>query len=223
MHIVIVGGGMVGTYLATVLLNRGHEVAIIETDRANADELSARLTGEYLVINSDGCDSRAQEDAGIRHTDVFVAATGKDDNNLVACEIAKRVFNVQRVIARVNNPKNMRIFHKVGIECVSATDVIVNMIEVEALEGSMSATSSLLHGNVVLAEIPITHMRHHSREKGVEIDSVPLPDDALIVAVATSDDVVVASDNLTLYPGDRVIVAAESSVLDEARAVLRAL
>ena len=83
MYIVINGGGKVGEYLATVLLRSGHDVAIIERDSNVADRLSMILEGRYLVIRGDGCDSRYQEDAGIRKTDVFVAATGQDDNNLV--------------------------------------------------------------------------------------------------------------------------------------------
>ena len=143
MYIVIMGGGKVGEYLASVLLDKGHEVAVLESDRDTADHLSVELQGEYLIINGDGCDSDFQEDAGIRKADVFVAVTGRDDDNLVACEIATRVFNVNRCIARVNNPKNRRIFREVGIESVSSTMLIANMIEEEALMGGVGVVSAL--------------------------------------------------------------------------------
>ena len=132
MYIVIVGGGKVGSYLANVLLASGNEVAVIEERPENADLLSVTFEGSYLVINGDCCNSRFQEDAGIRRADAFVASTGQDDSNLVACEIASRVFHVPRCIARVNNPKNLRIFREVGIECVSSTTLIANLIEEEA-------------------------------------------------------------------------------------------
>lgn len=223
MFIVIAGGGKVGSYLASVLLQSGNEVAVIEETLKTADQLSVMLKGGYLVIHGDGCDSRYQEDAGIRRADVFVATTGLDDSNLVACEIAQRVFHVPRVIARVNNPKNLRIFREVGIECVSSTTLIANLIEEEALLGSVSVVSSLTHGNVALTEVVVPRMRHHSNEAGVDIDSLPLPDNVLIAAVATKDDVVVASDNLVMYPGDKAIVVADNDVLDEVRAVFKAL
>lgn len=223
MFIVIAGGGKVGSYLASVLLQSGNEVAVIEETLKAADQLSVMLEGGYLVIHGDGCDSRYQEDAGIRRADVFVATTGLDDSNLVACEIAQRVFHVPRVIARVNNPKNLRIFREVGIECVSSTTLIANLIEEEALLGSVSVVSSLTHGNVALTEVVVPRMRHHSNEAGVDIDSLPLPDNVLIAAVATKDDVVVASDNLVMYPGDKAIVVADNDVLDEVRAVFKAL
>lgn len=223
MYIVIAGGGKVGSYLASVLLSSGNEVTVIEEKLQMADQLSIMLEGDYLVIHGDGCDSRYQEDAGIRRADVFVATTGQDDNNLVACEIAQRVFHVPRVIARVNNPKNLRIFREVGIECVSSTTLIANLIEEEALLGSVSVVSSLTHGNVALTEVVIPRMKHHSNEDGIEIDEIPLPDNALIVAVATKDDVEVASENLTAYPGDKAIVVADNDVLDEIRDIFKSL
>lgn len=223
MYIVIAGGGKVGSYLAQVLLASKNEVAIIESDKEAASTLSVSLEGEYMVINGDGCDSRYQDDAGIKRADVFVAATGQDDANLVACEIAQRVFHVPRAIARVNSPKNLRIFREVGIECVSSTTLIANLIEEEALVGSVSVVSSLTHGNVALSEFTIGHMRRHSDDEGVAIGDIDMPNGSLIVGVAYEDDAEVASPDMRLYPGDQVIVIADNEVLDEVRAVFRSL
>lgn len=223
MYIVIVGGGKVGSYLASVMLSSDNEVALIEENAQTADQLSIAYEGQFLVINGDGCDSHFQEDAGIRRADVFVGATGQDDTNLVGCEIAQRVFNVPRVIARVNNPKNLRIFREVGIECVSSTTLIANLIEEEALLGSVSVVSSLTHGNVSLSEFSVGRMKHHSEEDGVAIGDIEMPEGALIVAVAYEDDAEVARPDMILYPGDQVIVVADNDVLDEVRASFRSL
>lgn len=223
MYIVIMGGGKVGAYLASVMLSSENEVALIEQSAENADLLSVAYEGQFLVINGDGCDSQFQEDAGIRRADVFVGATGQDDTNLVGCEIAQRVFDVPRVIARVNNPKNLRIFREVGIECVSSTTLIANLIEEEALLGSVSVVSSLTHGNVSLSEFTVGRMKHHSEDEGVAIADIEMPDGALIVAVAYEDDAEVARPEMLLYPGDQVIVVADIDVLDEVRAAFRAL
>ena len=223
MYIVIVGGGKIGEYLATVLLESGNDVAIIESNLTNADRLSVVLEGRYLVIHGDGCDSKFQEDAGIRKADIFVATTGQDDNNLVSCEIAQRVFNVPRCVARVNSPKNIRIFREVGIECVSSTELIAGMIEEEALLGSVSVASTLTHGNVVLSEITVPRMRYHSNEEGILVEEVPLPEGSIIAAVSTSDGMEVASPDIIIYPGDTVIVLAEKDVLNEVRATFRGL
>lgn len=225
MYIVIAGGGKVGEYVANVLLKSGNDVAIIEESLETADRLSVILEGRYLVIHGDGCDSKYQEDAGIRRADVFVATTGQDDDNLVSCEIASRVFNVPRCIARVNSPKNLRIFREVGIESVSSTTLIANLIEEETMAGSVSVASSLTHSNVVLAEITVPHMKHYSDEEGVRVWDIPMPDDTNIFAVSPrdDDDIEVVGPDTYLYPGDTAIVAADNEVLDDARAAFRAL
>lgn len=225
MYVVIAGGGKVGEYLASVLLSSGNEVAIIEETLATANRLSAELQGRYLIINGDGCDSKFQEDAGVRHADVFVATTGQDDANLVSCEIAQRVFNVPRVVARVNSPKNMRIFKEVGIECISSTTLIASVIEEEALLGSVSVATSLTHGNVMLTEINVPRMRRHSNEEGVQVSQIEMPDNSLIVAISPKgdDNVEVATPSAVMFPGDKAIVVADSDMMDAVRTVFRAL
>ena len=223
MYIVINGGGKVGEYLATVLLRSGNEVAIIERDISAADRLSMLLQGRYLIIRGDGCDSRYQEDAGIRKADVFVATTGQDDNNLVSCEIASRIYGVPRCIARVNAPKNQRIFRALGIESISSTEMIANLIEEETLMGSVSVVSSLTHGDVVLTEISVPHMHNHSNDEGVLAYDVEMPDQSIIVAVSTVDDVEVVGDETRLFPGDTAVIAADRDKVAEVREVFREL
>lgn len=223
MYIVIGGGGKVGEYLAMVLLRSGNEVAVIENDPEVSDRLSMVLQGRYLIIQGDACNSKYLEDAGIRKADVFVAATGQDDNNLVSCEISSRIYGVPRCIARVNAPKNQRIFRALGIECISSTEMIANLIEEETLMGSVNVVSSLTHGNVVLTEIAIPHMRSHSNEEGVLVYDLELPEDTLIAAVATKDDIVVVSDETRLYPGDSAIVVADRERVAELRGIFREL
>jgi trk system potassium uptake protein TrkA len=223
MYIVIAGGGKVGEYLATVLLESGNEVALIERDADVADRLSMLLQGRYLIIRGDGCDSKYLEDAGIRKADVFVAATGQDDNNLVSCEIASRIYDVPRCIARVNAPKNQRIFRALGIESISSTEMIANLIEEETLMGSVNAVSSLTHGNVVLTEVAVPRMTRYDESEGVLAYDLEMPENSLIVAVSTKDDVMVASDEMRLYPGDTVVIASDRDKVGEVRALFRSL
>lgn len=225
MYIVIAGGGKIGEHLASVMLRIGNEVAIIEQDDATATRLSSVLNGRFLIIQGDGCMSRYQEDADIRRADVFVAAAGQDDTNLMACEIAQRVFDVPRCIARVNNPKNLRIFREVGIECVSSTTLIATMIEEEAMLGGISVLSSLTHGNVALKEITVPRMRHHSNEAGVPASEVALPAGCLMVSVSRDDEdeMEIIDSDTVLHPGDAVIVAAYSDRMDSVPAAFKAL
>lgn len=223
MYIVINGGGKVGEYLATVLLESGNEVALIERDVDVADRLSMLLQGRYLIIYGDGCDSKYLEDAGIRKADVFVAATGQDDNNLVSCEIASRIYDVPRCIARVNAPKNQRIFRALGIESISSTEMIANLIEEETLMGSVNVVSSLTHGDVILTEVSVPHMVRHSDDDGVLAFDVEMPENSLIVAVSSKDDIEVVGEETRIYPGDVVVVASDRDRVADVRSAIREL
>lgn len=223
MYVVIAGGGKVGEYLANVLLSSGNEVAIIEKEREVADRLSMLLQGRYLIIHGDGCDSHYQEDAGIRKADVFVATTGQDDNNLVSCEIAQRVFDVPRCVARVNSPQNQRIFRALDIESISSTELTANLIEEEALLGSVSVVSTLTHGNVVLISVNVPRFRNYNPADGVSIEDIALPENSLIVAVESKDDVSVVNGETRLFAGDKAIVVADSDVLDDVRMAFKSL
>lgn len=226
MYIVIAGGGKIGEYLAATLLSNDNYVAIIDEDEKTAQRLSMTLEGRYLVICGDGCNSRFQEDAGIRKADVFVATTGQDDDNLVACQIAQRVFDVPRCIARVNSPKNLRIFKELGIESVSSTTLIAKLIEEEAMLGSISVVSSMTHGNVALAELTVPKFKHpdlRAQEEGVLVRDIEMPENSIIVAISTADDVVVVGSNTRMKPGDSAIVAYDGDTIDEVRSLFKIL
>lgn len=223
MYVIIAGGGKVGEHLANILLASGNEVAIIEQDIDVADRLSMLLQGRYLIIHGDGCDSRSQEDAGIRNADVFVATTGQDDNNLVSCEIASRIYGVPRSIARVNAPKNQRIFKALGIECISSTEMIAHLIEEETLMGVANVTTSLSHGNITLVEIDIGRFKNNDPEKGVAPEDIDMPLESIIVAISNGEDMDVVSEQSRIYPGDIVVIVSDRGAVKEAKRVLNDL
>src|SRR5688500_5627608 len=121
MYVVLAGGGKVGRFIAVDLLNEGHDVAIIERVEGRCDQLLRDY--DLLVIHGDACDVRDLQQARPERADVFVATTGDDDDNFVACQLAKATFEVPRVIARVNAPRNKVIFDRMKIETVSTTSL----------------------------------------------------------------------------------------------------
>jgi trk system potassium uptake protein TrkA len=226
MYVVINGGGKIGEYLATKLLSNHHEVAIIEQNVKRIDHLALVLPGKALMILGDGCDSVYQADAGAGEADIFVATTGSDDVNLVSCEIASLVFGVSRTIARVNNPKNERIFRRVGIEAVSSTMVITRLIETEATEGAVHAVMSLTQGDLVLTEVTIPRHARGTGENddetaGRRVADISLPTGSLLVAVGRGESLEIVTGSTVLHPGDAVICVSKEGLEGAVRDALR--
>ncbi len=204
MFIVINGGGKVASYLARTMLESGHDVALIERRREIVEKLTAELPDRALIIHGDGCDSQFQEDAGVSRADVFVASTGDDDDNLVACQLSKVAFGVPRAIARVNNPKNERIFNALGIEAISSTNIISRMIEEEATVGDIRTLIALRRGRMAIVEIELPTDRCVVCDR--DIASLNLPSDCILVALIRGDDeIVTVHGDTRLQPGDTVI------------------
>ncbi len=130
MYMILVGGGNVGLYLAKRLISNGHEVLLIERDPRAAQRLASQV-GEENVLVGDGCEVLTQKDAGFGRADVVVAVTGEDEDNMVVCQMAKVVWHVKRVVARVNDPTHEEVFAKIGIDdTVSATGILHTLIDV---------------------------------------------------------------------------------------------
>ena len=116
MYVIVVGGGgEVGHYLCQQLLAEGHEVLVIEKDAQKCERIEEEMGDICLVGNAS--EMAILDKAGVARADVLIAVTAEDEYNLAACQIAKQKFNVPRVIARVNTPRNEKIFTKLGIEC----------------------------------------------------------------------------------------------------------
>ncbi|HVC38668.1 MAG TPA: TrkA family potassium uptake protein [Candidatus Dormibacteraeota bacterium] len=128
-YIIVIGAGKVGFYLSRHLLEGGYEVALIEKDPARAALVGAQL-GSCASLVGDGDEMSFLSTSGIERADVVAAVTGDDEDNLIACQLAKRQFHVPRTIARVNNPRNVQLFHQLGVDvAVSATELILGVIE----------------------------------------------------------------------------------------------
>lgn len=185
MYIVINGGGKVASYLARTLAEAGHDVAVIEKREEVVDKLVGELPRKALVILGDGCDATFQDDAGVSRADVFASVTGDDDDNLVACQLAKVAFGVPRAISRVNNPKNEHIFNALGIEAISSTTLITRMIVEEATVGDIRTLTTLREGNLAIVEIELPKDRCTVCNKPVS--SLELPKDCVLIAAIRED------------------------------------
>jgi len=154
MYIVVVGGGEVGYHLSKILLNEGHEVLILEQDAARCERLTEELGA--IVYRGDGCEASTQDSVGTGRADMLVAVTDGDEDNLVACQVAKHKFNVPRAIARITNPRNETLFKMLGVDAtVSSTNLILAHIEQELPSHPLIPLLKLQSGTLEVVEVKI--------------------------------------------------------------------
>ena len=159
-YIIIAGAGKVGWNLARELLDKGHEVTVIEDNRNRYLTVEQEL--EHNIQYGDASELWVLERAGISRADMVIAVTGDDEDNMLICQVAKEKYLVDRIIARVNNPRNRPHFELLGIKpYVSATDLILRLLEHEVPE----------YGLVHLLDLP---------EERLEIIEMMLGDDSRV-------------------------------------------
>ena len=202
MYAVINGGGKVGSHLANLLATKGNDVAMIEKRQSVIEKLAAELPSRVLLIEGDGCNLNTQEEAGVDNADVFISVTGEDEQNLVACQLAKVRFKVKRVIGRVNSPANELIFNALGVAAVSATTIISHLIENQLSAYDMLTHHILKKGRLALVEITLPEEGCPVYEK--KIMDLRLPSDTVLVAVARGDQVIVPKGDTVLEGGDQI-------------------
>ncbi len=209
MTVIVVGGGKVGYYLAKTLLEHGHEPKMIELDR----ELCHRMANDLdvTVICGDGTTIHALEEAGAHEADALIGVTGQDENNLVACQIAKRSFGIKRTVARVNNPKNVKVMKALGVDIpISSTDNIARLLEREVDAAAIKQLMALNRGETSLSEIELPRDFKHNGKKLAELK---MPEESVIVSISRGDQIIIPRGNTTLYSGDKVIIICKNSVL----------
>jgi len=210
------GGGKVGAFLAEALDGKGHQVAVIERSQELCERLAASTSA--VIIHGDGCDLRYQEEAEVGSSDVFAAATGDDDDNLVACQLAKTYFQVPRTVARVNNPKNERIFNKLGVDAISSTTIIAQLIEERTTLGDIITLHTLKKGKLAVVELDLPEDRCRSCE--VPLRDLGLPQGCVLVSIIRGEDVIIPQGSAVLQPGDTVIAVTEPEKEAELKNIL---
>lgn len=206
MKVVVIGGGKVGFYLAKNLVNRKHDVTLIEKDKSLCNKISNKINID--IIHGDGTDLDVLKDAEIDIADVVVAATGKDEENLVICEVAKENFNIKQTISRINNPKNQEIFKRLSVDkTVCSTEVISNLIDWEFGNEQIRILQIFERGNMVLVEIYIDKSISWCNKS---IKDLVMPLDFVIVYIYRDSKVIYPKGNLLLEEDDKVVIVTDS-------------
>jgi trk system potassium uptake protein TrkA len=217
MYVLIAGGGKVGANLTRSLIRMGHEVTLIEQVAYRYNKLEAEF--EHQVVRGDATELYVLEHAGIkRPPDLVVAATGDDEDNIVICQIAREKYGVQKVIARINDPRNQPYFDLLGISpTVSATGSIMALIEHEVPEHGLIHLLELRKENLEIVELTVDK---DSACEGKRIGAVRLPAGARLISVVRDGKAEIADAETQLEAGDQVLAILEAGKEDELRRVL---
>jgi trk system potassium uptake protein TrkA len=204
MYIIIVGGGKVGYYLAKTLAPEKHRIMLIEEDCQLCEKIACELIDLGVgLIHGDGTDIKYLKDAEIEKADLLIAVTGHDQNNLVACQLAKNYFGVARTIARVNNPKNINVFKHLGVDStVSSTAHIADIIEQEVDWAGINRMLSEKVGDVRIREFTVAEM---SPSVGKKVEALNIPKGTILISMVRNKEAIIPNGQTKILAGDIVI------------------
>lgn len=216
MYVVIVGGGNVGQQLSKKLLARGHEVLLLEKDGGQAQKLG-NLLGDEHIMHGDGCDILVQKAAGFKRADIVVSVTGEDEDNLICCQLAKEVWDVKRVVARVNDPTHESVFREIGIDdTVSATGIIFSLIDQQIASDELIPVGHLHKGAVEIVE---SILSEKSKLLGVAVREIALPQGSFIVYLFRDGVGMPVNGDTRFLAGDMIVAMVPTARAEELRAV----
>jgi len=202
MYVIVAGAGKVGWNLARELIAKDQEVTLIESDHRRYRIVEEEL--EHAVAYGDATELWVLERAGIQRADLVIAVTGDDEDNILICQMAKEKYGVQRIVARVNNPRNLQHFKLLGIHpAVSATDLILRLIEHEVPEYGIVQLLALEEERLEIIELEVAE---GSIVAGRRVQDVQLPDGSLIISVLRGGTGFVPKADSVIQPGDQVLL-----------------
>jgi trk system potassium uptake protein TrkA len=218
VRIVVAGAGNIGRHLANDLNERGHQVTVIEQDPGVVERAQQDAPGVGLVLG-DACEPWVLDKAEVRSTDVMVAATGDDEDNLVISLLSKQEYGVPHVVARVNHPKNEWLFTEAwGVDVpMSPPHVLTALVEEAVTVGDLVRLLKLERGQVTLVELTIDET---APVAGRPIYELRLPPDSAIVAILRRGHVVIPQPETQLVAGDEILAIATQEAEERLRAAL---
>ena len=205
----IMGGGRVGLNLSSFLISDGHDVTLVENDKSLCSNAAVEL--DALVICGNGTDIKTLEEANIMNADVFVAATGNDEANLLACVLV-REYNVPKIIARVSDPSHKSVFKKIGVDSVISPELTAaSYLEKLIIRPKIADLVVLGKGDAELLDITL----ENDKVIGKKIGDVSPTDNFIIVAIYENGDITIPNPNMVLNKGNKVSILVKSKFAKE--------
>ncbi len=210
MYAVIAGGGKVGWNLARELISKGNEVTLVENRRSRYLTIEQEL--EHAVQYGDATELWVLERAGIQRADLVIAVTGDDEDNMLICQMAKQKYLCERIIARVNNPRNRQWFELLGIQpSVSATDLILRLIEHEVPSYGLVHLLDLRDEKLEIIEVEVGA---NAPAAGRAVSEILLPEGSLVISVLRGGTGFVPKPDTVIEAGDEVLLVLDPGLED---------
>lgn len=219
MYFIVVGGGTVGYNLGKSLLKDGQEVLIIEQDPQTCQRITEELGS--VAVRGDGCEAKTLEEVGAARADVLVAVTGDDEDNLVACQVARHKFKVPKTIARVKNPRLEPLFKLLGVDItVSSTNLILTHIQ-QGLPSHPLMPLLTLKGCLEVVEVCLPAV---SPAVGKRLGELALPKGSVVCLLVGKDNLpVVPTKDTLLNAEDCLVAVTQTDSLAKLQAALAGL
>jgi trk system potassium uptake protein TrkA len=207
VKVVVAGAGNIGRHLANDLNGRGHDVTLIEQDPGTMGKAKDDAPGGVTFVLGDACEPWVLDQAEVRSSDVIVAATGDDEDNLVISLLSKQEYGVPHVVARVNHPKNEWLFTETwGVDtAMSPPHVLTALVEESVTVGDLIRLFKLQRGQATLVEMTLDQ---DARMVSRPLYELRLPPDSAVVAILRRGHVVIPQPETTLVGGDEVLAIA---------------
>jgi trk system potassium uptake protein TrkA len=205
MYIIILGCGRVGSELAKLLSSEGHNVVVIDRNRDSFDRLGGTFNG--LTLAGNGFDLVLLRQAGIEKADAFCSVTNGDNTNLISAQVAKKIFKVPKVIARVYDPQRAHIYAALGLDIISGTILFAAMLRDKIIE---SRFSSYL---IETKELGVIEIEAKNNLVGKTIQEINIPGEFLVVAIRRLQGVILPESNTVLKAKDTLMAAVKVASL----------
>jgi len=194
MYVIIVGCGRVGSELAKLLSNEGHNVVVIDKSQVSFDRLGGTFNGLTMVGN--GFDLELLKQVGIEKADAFCAVTNGDNTNLISAQVAKKIFKVPKVIARVYDPARAHIYAALGLDIISGTILFASMLRDKIIESRFS--SYLIESK----DLGVIEIEVKAGLVGKTIQDINVTGEFLVVAIRRLSGVLIPEASTSLKAKD---------------------
>lgn len=210
MRVVVVGCGRVGSLLATTLSGEGHDVVVVDRNKAAFASLGSEFNGE--TVTGTGIDEDVLRRAGIEQAEACAAVTNDDNTNIMAAQVAKHVFQVPKVVARIYDPDRELTYHQLGLETVSTTKIGVAVIRNLLAANGLRRRGTLGAGETEMVEVAVREALSGKTVAEVEAAGV-----FRVAAVVREGQAAVAEPGLALQEGDLLVAAVCAKALRQVK------